>query len=81
MALSENAGLSPITMLSNVKARQAAEKNPRIGVDCISCEEVDMKDRHIFETLIGKQQQFQLATQLARMLLKIDDVVAPNSFA
>lgn len=36
-----------------------------------------MRDRHVFETLIGKQQQFYLATQLVRMILKIDDVIRP----
>jgi hypothetical protein len=35
MALAENAGLSPITELSEVKARQIKEKNPYIGVDCM----------------------------------------------
>lgn len=29
----------------------------------------------IFETLIGKQQQFLLATQVVKMILKIDDVI------
>jgi chaperonin GroEL (HSP60 family) len=29
----------------------------------------------IFETLIGKQQQLLLATQVVKMILKIDDVI------
>lgn len=35
MALAENSGLSPITELSEVKARQIKEKNPFLGVDCM----------------------------------------------
>ena len=35
---------------------------------------LDMKAQRVFETLIGKQQQLMLATQLCRMILKIDDV-------
>lgn len=35
MALADNAGLSPIYYLSQVKSRQIAEKNPRIGIDCM----------------------------------------------
>ena len=35
MALADNAGLSPIYYLSQVKSRQIAEKNPRLGVDCM----------------------------------------------
>jgi len=76
MALAENSGLQPITMLSDIKSRQLAEKNPRLGVDCMRLDKADMKDCLVFETLIGKQQQLQLATQLVKMILKIDDVIA-----
>ena len=34
-----------------------------------------MKNCGIFETLKGKQQQLLLATQVCRMILKIDDVI------
>ena len=36
MALAENSGLSPIETVSEIKARQVAENNPRLGVDCMS---------------------------------------------
>lgn len=29
-------GLSPIDSLSDVKARQAAENNPNLGIDCMN---------------------------------------------
>merc|ERR1719453_1447036 len=63
MALAENSGLSPITSLSEVKAKQVKENNPHYGVDCNQMGTSDMKNQKIFETLIGKQQQMQLATQ------------------
>ena len=47
------------------------EANPYVGVDCLQTGEADMRAQRIFETLIGKQQQLQLATQLVRMVLKI----------
>jgi len=75
MALAENAGLSPITEVTTIKARQLAEGNPRLGVDCNQIGSADMKDHLVFETLIGKQQQLQLATQVVKMILKIDDVI------
>lgn len=81
MALAENSGMNPIATVSNVKAKQGKEGNPRIGVNCMLGTETDMKDAHVFETLIGKQQQFYLATQLVRMILKIDDVIQPNQYA
>ena len=40
----------------------------------------DMKDQKVFETLKAKQQQFLLATQVVKMILKIDDVIAPQSY-
>ena len=80
MALAENSGLSPIATLSEVKAAQVADGNPRIGVDCMMEGTGDMKDQNVFETLIGKQQQLMLATQLVKMILKIDDVIAPHDY-
>jgi T-complex protein 1 subunit epsilon len=37
-----------------------------------------MKKQLVIETLIGKKQQISLATQLVRMILKIDDVRLPG---
>lgn len=36
LALAENSGLSPIQTLTDIKARQVAEKNPWLGIDCLS---------------------------------------------
>jgi T-complex protein 1 subunit epsilon len=80
MALAENAGLSPITQVTSVKARQLAEGNPRLGVDCNQKGSADMKDHLVIETLIGKQQQLQLATQVVKMILKIDDVIMDGEY-
>ena len=77
-ALAENSGLSFMEEVSHLKKRQVEEKNPRLGVDCMGTGTNDMKDVCVIETLISKQQQLQLATQLCRMVLKIDDVIAPN---
>jgi chaperonin GroEL (HSP60 family) len=38
----------------------------------------DMKVQSVIETLIGKRQQISLATQLVRMILKIDDIRLPG---
>lgn len=37
-----------------------------------------MKDQKIWETLSSKKQQFRLATQVVRMILKIDDIIEPS---
>jgi len=81
MALAENCGLNPIDSLSEVKARQLRENNPTLGIDCNQTGTCDMKEQQVFETLIGKQQQLQLATQVVRMILKIDDVIVKGEYA
>jgi T-complex protein 1 subunit epsilon len=77
MALAENSGLNSIKVLTELKARQAQEKNSHLGVDCVQKGTNDMKEQHVFETLLGKKQQMSLATQVVKMILKIDDVRTP----
>ena len=81
MALAENSGLSPIAELTAVKAAQVAQDCPFLGVDCLQQGTNDMKRQKVFETLIGKQQQVQLATQVVKMILKIDDVIMSGAYA
>lgn len=77
LALSENSGLSPIDTLSEVKSRQASENNPNLGIDCMGKGSNDMKAMNVIESLHSKKQQISLATQLVKMILKIDDVRSP----
>jgi len=74
-ALAENSGLPPIETVADIKAQQLKEKNPVLGVDCKEVGTNDMKSQGVFETLIGKQQQILLATQVVKLILKIDDVI------
>jgi len=77
IALAENSGLAPIRTLTDLKQQQVTENNPRLGVDCLSKGTNDMKKQHVIETLLSKKQQLSLATQVVRMILKIDDVRTP----
>ncbi|XP_002739598.1 T-complex protein 1 subunit epsilon-like [Saccoglossus kowalevskii] len=81
MSLAENSGLHPIKTLADVKSRQLKENNPRLGIDCMSKGTNDMKEQHVIETLLAKKQQISLATQLVRMILKIDDIRTPGDAA
>ena len=38
-----------------------------------------MKEQHVYDPLISKRQQFLLATQLVKMILKIDDVITTGA--
>ncbi|KAI3467632.1 hypothetical protein Pfo_024295 [Paulownia fortunei] len=80
MALAENSGLRPIETLSAVKSQQIKENNTCCGIDCNDVGTNDMRDQNVFETLIGKQQQILLATQVVKMILKIDDVISPSDY-
>lgn len=78
MALAENSGLSPINEVTTVRSEQQNTGNPNLGIDCNETGTNDMKTQHVIETLIGKKQQINLATQLVRMVLKIDDIQIPG---
>jgi len=80
VALAENSGLPPIESLAEVKSRQLKENNPRLGIDCNHKNENDMKNQSVYDSLIHKQQQFLLATQVVKMILKIDDVITSGEF-
>ena len=59
---------------------QVKEGKAYLGVDCMQRGTNDMKQQKVFETLIGKVQQLNLATQVVRMILKIDDVIQPGAY-
>lgn len=80
MALAENSGLSPIETLADLKARQGkGEGRGRLGVDCMQTGSNDMKEAFVIDPLISKRQQLLLATQLCRMVLKINNVIVTGS--
>jgi len=81
IALAENSGLDPIENLSKTKIEQIKQKNSYLGIDCLNRGTQNMKEQNVYETLIGKKQQFKLATQVVRMILKIDDVITPNEYS
>lgn len=79
-SLAENSGLAPIDALTAAKSRQLAEGNPRLGVDAMGVGTLDMQEQKVLETLAGKKQQLVLATQVCKMILKIDDVIKPSQY-
>jgi T-complex protein 1 subunit epsilon len=86
LALAENAGFAPIEEVATAKARQIKENNCYIGIgigQAIGDEAhhtSDMRGLGVFETLIGKEQQIQLAAQVVKMILKIDDVIVNGAY-
>jgi T-complex protein 1 subunit epsilon len=39
-----------------------------------------MRQQNVFETYLSKRQQLFLATQVCKMILKIDDVIKPAEY-
>jgi T-complex protein 1 subunit epsilon len=80
-ALAENSGLNAINSVTEVKASQIKSSNSWIGVDC-NCrgDGGDMSKQGVYEALQSKAEQFRLATQVVRMILKIDDIISPSAY-
>jgi len=75
ITLTENAGLDPIDILSELRARH--EKGETwAGIEVHSGKVQDMNKAGVFEPLAVKKQIIKSATEAASMILKIDDVIA-----
>lgn len=73
--LAENAGLSPIKIVTELKNRHLkGDKNAGINVKkgLIS----DMVEENVIQPTLTTLSAISLSTELVRMLLKIDDVVS-----
>jgi chaperonin GroEL (HSP60 family) len=80
MALAENAGLDPIDILVELRARhQKGEKWSGVGV--MEGEVRDMAKLNVYEPLAVKQQILKSASEAASMILRIDDVIASGKSA
>ena len=80
-ALAENSGFNPIETTSWLKNEMRNDSSRRFGVDCNVVGNNDMRALAVYESLQSKVQQLQLATQVVRMILKIDDIFAPNEYS
>ena len=75
LTLSENAGLDPIDIISELRARH--EKGEVwAGVDVLEGKPKNLEKVGVFEPLAVKKQIIKSATEAATMILKIDDVIA-----
>jgi chaperonin GroEL (HSP60 family) len=73
--LSENAGLDPIDIISELRARH--EKGEVwAGIEVHDGKVKSMEKAGVFEPLAVKKQIIKSATEAATMILKIDDIIA-----
>lgn len=80
MALAENSGYNQIEYVQALKREQVENKNPYVGVDAMRDGITNMMDAGIFESLLSKKSQLQLATQVVKMILKIDDCIEAAAY-
>lgn len=74
--LTENAGLDPVDMLVELRAKHGEKDGVRKGLNVISGEIEDMVSTGIVEPLRVKTQAVSSATDVSEMILRIDDVIA-----
>jgi chaperonin GroEL (HSP60 family) len=75
ITLSENAGLDPIDILSELRSRH--EKGETwAGIEVNSGKVQDMTKAGVYEPVAVKRQIIKSANEAAAMILKIDDVIA-----
>jgi len=76
LTLAENAGLDPIDIMVELRAKHESAGSPRYGVDVFTGKIRDMLELRVLEPLRVKQQVIKSAMEAACMILRIDDVVA-----
>jgi thermosome len=75
ITLSENAGIDPIDMISELRSFHEKGK-VWMGVNVETGKVADMEQLDVIEPLVVRKQIIKSATEAATMILKIDDVIA-----
>jgi len=74
--LAENAGMDAIDALVSLRAKHKKEDGLHFGVDVYAGSTADMKGLGVYEPLKVKTQAIASAYEAAKMLLRIDDMIA-----
>lgn len=79
--LAENAGFDSIDMLIKLRSAHEGKKQKTAGIDVDSGKVSDMAKINVIEPLRVKTQAIESATDVANMILRIDDVIAARKSA
>ncbi len=74
--LGENAGLDPIDVLIKLRAEHGKKGGKSMGVNVMTGEPLDMLKANVVEPLRVKTQEIESASEVAGMILRIDDIIA-----
>ncbi len=77
--LAETAGIDPIDTLVGLRARHKGKEGKYLGVNVHGAKIDDMRKLNVVEPLRIKTQAITSASEVAQMILRIDDIIAANS--
>ncbi|MFH1587845.1 MAG: thermosome subunit beta [Candidatus Diapherotrites archaeon] len=77
--LAESAGMDAIDALVDLRSKHQGKTGKYMGIDVYKGKVADMKALKVIEPLAIKKQAVTSATEVAEMLLRIDDIVAGTS--
>ncbi|MDD3244589.1 MAG: thermosome subunit alpha [Candidatus ainarchaeum sp.] len=77
--LAESAGLDAIDTIVSLRSKHQDPINKGFGVDVVNGTIADMKKKNIIEPLNVKTQAIISATEVAELILRIDDIIAGQS--
>jgi archaeal chaperonin len=80
LTLAENAGMNQIDTLAELRSKQN-KGSKWAGIDARNSRIADMAKLEIFEPVSVKEQIIKSATEVASMLLRIDDVISSSKSA
>jgi chaperonin GroEL (HSP60 family) len=79
--LVENAGYNPVDLIVELRSKHEAGNGNSFGINIDSGKPDDMEKLGIIEPLMVLSQAIQSATEVASMILKIDDVIAASGLS
>lgn len=80
-ALAENAGMDAIDTIVTLKNKHKKSEGMYNGVDVIAGKVGDLKEKGILEPVRVKKQAITSATETARLILRIDDIISSRGKA
>lgn len=79
--LSETAGMDPIDALVDLRSKHAGKNGKYFGINVHKGKIEDMKKSDVLEPLSVKTQAIDSASEVAEMILRIDDIILGSSKA
>jgi len=75
-ALAENAGMDVIDTIVSLRNKHKANDGKSVGVDVMNGKVADLRSAGVYEPAKVKKQAMVSATETARLILRIDDIIS-----